>query len=250
MSFVALAAIGVAVFVASLISGVFGIAGGMIMLGVLLIFFDVPTAMVLFSLLAATGNVWRVMNWWGHVNWRILWGYATGGFIATVLMAFIAFVPSKAMVYLILGLIPYLIELLPRNHHPNIEWFGVPLFSGLTTTAVQIVAGNGGLFLDIFFQKSSLDRKTTVATKAICGTVGNVARMFYFGAVAGIDETVLPLWMFIPAVMLAIAGTMVAPYFIDRMSDQDFRRWTRQLIFVVSAVYLVRAVWLFWERAG
>src|SRR5215470_2182241 len=245
MSFVALAAIGVAVFVASLVSGVFGIAGGMIMLGVLLIFFDVPTAMVLFSLLAATGNAWRVVSWWGHVNWRIMWGYAAGGLIATVLMGFVAFVPSKAMVYLILGLIPYLIELLPRDHHPNIEWKGVPLLSGLVTTAIQLVAGNGGLLLDIFFQKSLLDRKTTVATKAICGTVGNVARMVYFGAVAGVDESV-PLWTFIPAVLLAIAGTMLAPYFIDRMSDQEFRRWTRQLIFVVSTVYLVRAIWLFW----
>ena len=63
MSFVALAAIGVAVFVASLVSGVFGIAGGMIMLGVLLIFFDVSTAMVMFSLLAVTGNAWRVVTW-------------------------------------------------------------------------------------------------------------------------------------------------------------------------------------------
>jgi uncharacterized membrane protein YfcA len=245
MSVVALAAIGVAVFVASLVSGVFGIAGGMIMLGVLLVFFDVPTAMVLFSLLAAVGNAWRVMSWWRYINWRVLWGYATGGFVATILMAFIAFVPSKAMVYLILGLTPFLIELLPRNHHPNIEWNGIAALSGLMTTAIQLVAGNGGLLLDIFFQKSLLDRKTTVATKAICGTVGNVARMVYFGAVAGVDESV-PLWTFIPAVLLAIAGTMLAPYFIDRMSDQEFRRWTRQLIFVVSAVYLVRAAWLFW----
>src|SRR5215467_10923330 len=71
MSVVALAAIGLADFVASLVSGVFGIAGGMIMLGVLLVFFDVPTAMVLFSVLAATANAWRVMSWWRHINWRI-----------------------------------------------------------------------------------------------------------------------------------------------------------------------------------
>lgn len=249
MSLVALAAIGLAVFIASLVSGVFGIAGGMIMLGVLLIFFDVPTAMVLFSLLAATGNAWRVVSWWHHIDWRILRGYAVGGLIATVLMAFIAFVPSKAMVYLILGLVPYVIELLPRNHHPNIEWRGVPLFSGLATTAIQLVAGNGGLFLDVFFQKSSLDRRTTVATKAICGTVGNVARVAYFGTIAGIEDS-FPLWAIIPAAALAIAGTMVAPYLLERMSDQEFRRWTRQIIFVVSAVYLARAIWLFWQEAG
>jgi uncharacterized protein len=246
MSLVALAAIGVAVFVASLVSGVFGIAGGMIMLGVLLIFFDVPTAMVLFSLLAATGNAWRVVSWWSHVNWRIMWGYAAGGLIATVLMGFVAFVPSKAMVYLILGLIPYVIELLPRYHHPNIEWRGIPLLSGLATTAIQLVAGNGGLLLDVFFQKSSLDRRTTVATKAICGTVGNLARMAYFGTIAGIEEN-FPLWAFIPAALLAIAGTMVAPYILERMSDQEFRRWTRHIIFVVSAVYLARAAWLYWQ---
>jgi uncharacterized membrane protein YfcA len=245
MSVIALAAIGLTVFVGSLVSGVFGIAGGMIMLGVLLVFFDVPTAMVLFSVLAATANAWRVMSWWRHINWRIMWGYATGGFIATVLMAFIAFIPSKAMVYLILGLIPYLIELLPRDRHPNIEWNGMAFFSGLVTTVIQLVAGNGGLLLDIFFQKSLIDRRTTVATKAICGTVGNLARVVYFGTVAGIDESI-PWWTFIPAAMLAIAGTMVAPYILERMSDQDFRRWTRQLIFIVSAVYLVRALWLFW----
>jgi uncharacterized protein len=249
MSVVALAAIGLTVFVGSLVSGVFGIAGGMIMLGVLLIFFDVPTAMVLFSVLAATANAWRVMSWWRHINWRILWGYATGGFIATILMGFIAFVPSKALVYLILGLMPYTIELLPRNRHPNIEWDGMALLSGLVTTAIQLVAGNGGLLLDVFFQKSSIDRKTTIATKAICGTVGNVARMVYFGAVAGVDESI-PLWTFIPAVLLAIAGTMVAPYILERMSDQEFRRWTRQLIFIVSAVYLVRAIWLFSTTGG
>jgi hypothetical protein len=40
---------------------------------------------------------------------------------------------------------------------------------------------------------------------------------------------------------------MVAPYLLERMSDQEFRRWTRQIIFVVSAVYLARAFWLYWQ---
>lgn len=122
----------------------------------------------------------------------------------------------------------------------------MPLLSGLVTTAIQLVAGNGGLLLDVFFQKSSHDRRTTVATKAICGTVGNLARMAYFGTIAGIENS-FAMWALIPAALLAIAGTMVAPYLLERMSDQEFRRWTRQIIFVVSAVYLMRALWLFWK---
>ena len=246
MSFVALSAIGIAVFLASFVSGVFGMAGGMIMLGTLLVFFDVPTGMVMFSLLATAGNTWRVASWWRYINWPIFFGYAVGGVIAVLSLRLVAFGPSKAMVYLILGLMPHMVEVLPRDRHPNIEWRGVPLLTGFATTAIQLMAGNGGMFLDVFFQKSTLDRKTTVATKAICGTVGNVARMVYFGTLTGIDET-FPLWAFGPAIVLAIAGTMLAPLLLNRMTDEGFRKWTRKLILLVSAVYLIRAAWLFWQ---
>ncbi len=42
-------------------------------------------------------------------------------------------------------------------------------------------------------------------------------------------------------------GVHSEPYLLERMSDQEFRRWTRQIIFVVSAVYLARAAWLYWH---
>jgi hypothetical protein len=47
--------------------------------------------------------------------------------------------------------------------------------------------------------------------------------------------------------VLAIAGTMLAPLLLERMTDQSFRKWTRKLIFAVGAVYLARAAWLFWH---
>ncbi len=63
---------------------------------------------------------------------------------------------------------------------PNIEWRGVPFFTGIFTTIIQFLAGVGGLFLDIFFQKSRLDRKTTNATKAITQTFSHVLRARLF----------------------------------------------------------------------
>jgi hypothetical protein len=166
--------------------------------------------------------------------------------LAFLALSFIAFVPSKALVYLLLGLMPWMVELLPRHWHPNIQWRGVPIFTGLTTTSIQLVAGNGGMFLDIFFQKSEIDRKTTVATKAVCHTVGNLMRVFYFGTLADIGDTI-PLWFFVPAMLLAIGGNMFAPMVLERMTDHSFRRWTRKLIFLVSSVYLLRAAWLYWR---
>ena len=59
----ALAVIGISILVTSFISGIFGMAGGLILLGVLLLFMDVAPAMVLFGTIQIAANGWRVALW-------------------------------------------------------------------------------------------------------------------------------------------------------------------------------------------
>ncbi len=55
-------------------------------------------------------------------------------------------------------------------------------------------------------------------------------------------------WNHVEAAMaLAIGGTMLAPYVIERMTDHSFRQGTRFVIFAISIVYLLRAAWLYWQ---
>jgi uncharacterized membrane protein YfcA len=246
MTLTALAVIGVTIIFSSFISGVFGMAGGMVLLGVLLNYFDVATGMILFSIIQFFSNGWRVVQWRQYVLWPIFGWYVVGAMAAFAVMWAIAFVPDKATVYLALGLMPFAIELLPAGWRPNIEWKGVPLFTGVVTTIIQILAGVGGLFLDIFFQKSMLDRKTTNATKAVVQSFSHILRAAYFGSLSGIGD--LSAWAVAPAIVLAIAGTSLAPIVIERMTDHGFRQWTRALIFAISLIYLVRAAWLFWPH--
>ncbi|HEY6258231.1 MAG TPA: sulfite exporter TauE/SafE family protein [Xanthobacteraceae bacterium] len=241
-----LALIAVTIVFTSFVSGVFGMAGGMILLGVLLNYFDVAAGMIFFSIIQLFANGWRALQWRRYVLWPIFFAYVAGAAIAFALMFAISFVPDKAIVYLTLGLMPFAAELLPARLRPNIEWRGVPFVTGMLTTVIQVLAGVGGLFLDIFFQKSMLDRKTTNATKAVVQSLSHVVRAVYFGSVSGIGE--VPLWAAVPAVLLAIAGTALAPFVLERMTDHGFRRSTRWVIFAVSAVYLVRAAVLLWPR--
>jgi uncharacterized protein len=240
-----LAIIGVTIVCSSFISGVFGMAGGMVLLGVLLNYFDVATAMIVFSILQFFVNALRVVQWRQYVLWPIFGWYVVGAVISFAVMWTIALVPDKATVYLLLGLMPFAVEALPASMRPNIEWRGVPFFTGMVTTVIQILSGVGGLALDIFFQKSTLDRKTTNATKAVAQTFSHVVRALYFGTLAGVGD--LPVWATGPAILLAIAGTSLAPIVVERMTDHGFRQWTRAIIFVISTVYLVRAAWLFWQ---
>ena len=245
MTPISLALVGITIVATSFISGLFGMAGGMILVGVLLIYFDVATGMVIFSIIQFVANGWRAVLWWRFVLWRIFFVYVAGAIISFAVMRYVAIVPSKAMVYLGLGILPFAIELLPAKAHPNIEWRGVPFVTGILTTVIQLLTGVGGLFLDIFFQKSMLDRKTIIATKAVTQTFSHVVRAVYFGSFVGMSDAV-ELWLFAPAIILSIAGTTLAAQVLERMTDVGFRQWTRRVIFVVSAIYLVRGVMLVW----
>ena len=227
----------------SFISGLFGMAGGMILVGVLLAYFDVATGMVIFSIIQFAANGWRALLWYRFVLWRIFFVYVTGAVLSFAVMRYVAIVPSKAAVYLGLGAMPFVIELLPRNLRPNIEWRGVPFITGVLTTVIQLLTDVGGLFLDIFFQKSMLDRKTTIATKAVTQTFSHVVRAVYFSSFTGLGDAV-PWWTFVPAIALSMGGTSLAALALERMTDVGFRQWTRRVIFAVSTVYLVRGVML------
>ncbi len=248
MTAASLALIGATIVLSSFISSVFGMAGGMVLLGVLLIYFDVATGMILFSIIQLSTNGWRTLHWRAYVRWPIFWWYAAGAVLAFVIMRAIAFVPDKAMVYILLGLMPFAVQVLPARAQPNIEWRGVPFLTGIFTTIIQFMAGVGGLFFDIFFQKSSLDRRTTNATKASAQSFSHLLRGAYFGSLAGFGDLQPEIWA--PAIGLAILGAVGAPYVLERMTDTSFRKWTLMIIYTLATVYLIRGGWLLWQNGG
>lgn len=244
MTLTSLAFIGASVLLASFVSGMFGLAGGMILLGSLLVFLDVATAMVVFSILQLFGNIWRIVLWRQFIRWGIVGAYVAGSLSAFVLLSFVSFVPNKAFVYLVLGLLPFTVEAIPKKWKPNIQRTGVPTASGFITSAIQLLAGNGGLLLDVVFQKSLLDRKTTVATKAMAQSFTHLMRMAYYIPLGGMGDA-MPLWGYAAGIVLTITGTSLAATMLERMTDEGFRHWTRNVIFAVSSVYLLRAAWLY-----
>ncbi|MEW6452897.1 MAG: sulfite exporter TauE/SafE family protein [Pseudomonadota bacterium] len=246
MTLATFAILGGTIVTSSFISGVFGMAGGMVLLGVLLVYFDVATGMILFSIIQLAVNGWRALHWRRFVRWPIFWWYVVGGLAAFALMRWVAYVPDKAVVYILLGLMPFMVEVLPRRIQPSIEWKHIPLITGFFTTIVQFMAGVGGLFFDLFFQKSSLDRKTTNATKAITQTFSHILRVGYFGSLVGFGDLHVEVWG--PSILLALVGAIAAPFVLERMTDDGFRRWTKVIVFTLAMVYLVRGGLLFWQR--
>ena len=66
----------------SLLSGIFGMAGGMILIGVLLAIMPVPEAMMLHGVTQMASNGWRGLLWWRYVRWRAVGSYVFGCAVA------------------------------------------------------------------------------------------------------------------------------------------------------------------------
>jgi uncharacterized protein len=240
----ALAVIAVTILGTSLLSGIFGMAGGLILLGVLLIWLDVAPAMMLFGAVQTTANGWRALLWLRHVQWDIIWRYLIGAAVAFAAMRVISYVPDKATLYLALGIVPFATFLLPPRLTPDIGRPLGPYICGFVILILQLVAGAAGHILDLFFQKSGLDRRAIVGTKAVTQTTGHLLRIAYFGSFASAYDESIPWWGYAGALCLAIAGTSLAGLVLERMTDTHFRMWSRRVIVAVSVVYLARGLWL------
>jgi uncharacterized protein len=243
-SILSLFLVAISVLATSFLSGVFGMAGGMVLIGILLLLLDVAPAMILFGITQTASNGWRCILWRRHIRWDIVWLYALGSIAMFLLFRFIAFVPDKIMIYLGMGLTPFLVELLPARLQPHIERRGAPLFCGALIMACQLIAGAAGNILDLFFNKSDLDRKTIVATKAATQTLAHILRVLYFGSLSLEAMEVLPWWIHVGCILLAFTGTTLATYVLNAMSDTNFKKWSRLLILGVSTLYILRGIML------
>jgi uncharacterized membrane protein YfcA len=240
----ALAVIAVTTLATSFISGLFGMAGGLILLGVLLVFMDVAPAMVLFGTIQMVSNGWRATLWLRYVDWSIVWRFLIGSTTTFLLMRSIAILPSKAALYLMLGLLPFAAYLVPKQLSLDITKPGVPYFAGCLIIVLQLMAGAAGHILDVFFQKSHLDRKAIVATKAVTQVMGHVYRIIYFGSFAAAYDDSIPLWVYAAGIVLTITGTSLAAVVLGRMTNESFRTWSRRVTIGVSVTYLARGLWL------
>ncbi len=234
-----------AALITACISGIFGMAGGLIFMGVLASFLGVAEAMVVHGIIQSISNSYRSFLLRGSIRWDIIWRMGIGAIPALALLAFIAFVPTKGVLFLCLGLLPLLLWV-PKN------WFSFdaqnPLhavFCGFCITGLNLVAGVAGPALDMFFVRTEMPREEIVATKAFSMFISHMMKIFYFGiplvSAYGLGD-LPPMWFFMLALPLTMIGTFTGTRILKRMSDIGFRQYTKWLVSAIGMVYFLRGV--------
>ena len=231
-----LALLGVASLATSFVSGILGMAGGMILMGILIAVLPVSAAMTLHGITQFTSNAGRAWMLRRDIHWPVFGGYVAGGIVAAGFFALIHFQLGKAGALIAMGLTPFVGLALPASWRLDVLRRGHPVACGLACVTLSLTAGIAGPILDLFFVRSAMHRRCVVGTKALTQAFSHALKVGYFGVLlegtAGISPVVA-----LGMVVLAIAGTRLSKGVLERMSDAAFRRWTRTTIMGIGLAY-------------
>ena len=223
----------------SLLSGLVGMAGGVVLMAVLVNILPVSSAMVLHGITQFTANGSRTLILRKHLMWRLLPGYILGASAAVAGFSALLFVPEASVVLILVGLFPWLARLQPKSSALNITRPASNIICGFSVTSAQLLAGAAGPLLDLFYLNSGLDRQTVVANKALTQTIGHLLRIFYYGAIISV-ATPLPNWLFLAAAIAAVIGTRLGTWLLARWDDQRFQKVSGQIILATGTICILQ----------
>jgi uncharacterized membrane protein YfcA len=232
----------VAAVVTSFISGILGMAGGMILMGILLALLSLPAAMMLHGITQLASNAWRALLWRDQVDWRVFRGYAYGALLTLAIFAAVKLVVGKPVALIVMGLTPFVALTLPEKLHLNVERKGHPFACGIICSALALTAGVSGPILDVFFVRSKMGRHAVVATKALTQSLSHILKIFYFGSVLVLEGSNVEPWLAAMMVVLAFTGTQLSRRVLEKMNDASFRWWTRWTVMGLGLFYLGNGV--------
>ena len=231
------------VIVTSVISGIFGMAGGLILMLILGLMLPVQAAMVLHGITQFFSNGWRAVIWRQWIDWRIIGLYTLGAVPAILVPLAFAYVPEKPVMLVLLGIVPYLAPAIPERWALDATKPAHAVACGFSVAGLQLIAGVAGPLLDTFFVRSKIDRRAVVATKAATQAMSHTLKVGYYGVLVS-QVPALGLDVYGAAIAAAVIGTTLAGPVLEKMSNENFRRWTKTIVLIIGGISVAQGLWL------
>ena len=226
------------VFLTSILSGLVGMAGGVILMALLVATLPTASAMIMHGLIQAMANGSRVWFIRQHMQWQLMPTYFAGVVMVGVLFWFFKISWSAPVILIAIGIIAWLPILMPKNLALDVTRKPVTLLCGITVTATQLLAGTSGPLLDAFFQGSRLNRFEMVCTKAFTQAVGHTVKVVYFTWLSLSASEPLHHLVNTAFVLLLLAtslgGTRIGTWLLHKVNESNFRRMTSVIIAILG----------------
>lgn len=202
-----------AVFVASAISGLFGMAGGSLLMAALTYALPVGAALALHG-------------------------------AAQLVLSLVAYQPSRAVLFIAMGLLPILVWIPARWVPLDAARPSHAAAGGFLVCALALTAGVSGPLSELFLIRSSLTRHQVIGTKAAMQVFAHLAKLvFYGGALLSLEGGEgVRAGLLAAVAAAAVLGAFAGRRFLDALSEDRFRRWRRWIFTVLGAGFLIQGL--------
>lgn len=219
------------------LSAIVGMAGGIALLGVMLLFFDPLVAIPIHGVVQLVSNGSRTVVQRRHVRWDILARYGVlalpGGVLGLMVAKQLPPEGLKAAIGVFVLIATWRPGLFMLGRHPEeIDAGRRFLVLGGVTGVLNILIGATGPLIAPFFLNLGLTRHALIGTKAACQALGHTVKIVVF-AIGGFvfAPFAVLLGCMVPA---AIGGTWLGSRILDRVDEVWFTRLYKGVLTIVA----------------
>jgi uncharacterized membrane protein YfcA len=227
----------VAALATSILSAIVGMAGGITLLSVMLLFIEPLLAIPLHAVVQLVSNGSRAWIQRSHVDHSIVWRYAIPllptGFIGLWILQSLAPSVARALIGVFVLVATWAPALLLLGTHPEQIDKGRRFFAlGAVVGALNATVGATGPLIAPFFLNLGLTRHALIGTKAACQALGHIAKIVVFGVAGFVFVAWAPLLALL--CVAVVAGTWIGSRILGHVSEELFLRLYRTVLTLVA----------------
>jgi uncharacterized membrane protein YfcA len=220
------AVLGAIAFLTAMLSGMLGVAGGMILLSVMLLYLEPAATIPLHAAIQLVSNGSRVVIQRRHIDWRIAGHYSVlllpAGWLGLLLLLRLPPDTTTLLIGAFVLLATWRSSWLLLGTHPEAVRPGRRfLLLGGVVGALNPIVGATGPLVAPFFLNLGIARQAVVGTAAACQALGHLAKVLLFTGVAGFALVEhAPLLAGLSA--LVVLGTWCGSRLLDHVDERAF----------------------------
>jgi len=221
----------------SMLSAVVGMAGGITLLSVMLLFFDPLVAIPIHGVVQLVSNSSRTFVQRKHVDWTILWRYSLMlvpmGFIGIEIAQALPPNVTRALIGVFVLIATWKPGWLLIGTHPERSDVHRRFFLlGGVVGLINMTIGAAGPLIAPFFLGIGLARQAVIGTKAACQAAGHLVKIAIFGIAGFVFADYAVLLALLCAAV--IAGTWIGSQLLESVNEIWFKRLYRGVLTVVA----------------
>ncbi|MBW2495011.1 MAG: sulfite exporter TauE/SafE family protein [Deltaproteobacteria bacterium] len=237
MEFLDLSILCLAGLLTSMLSAVVGMAGGITLLSVMLLFLEPLVAIPIHGVVQLVSNSSRTYVQRKHVDWTILWRYS----LMLVPMGFVGIEIAQALppnvTRALIGVFVLLATwrpgwLLIGTHPERADVHRRFFMLGGVVGTINMTIGAAGPLIAPFFLNIGLSRQAMIGTKAACQAVGHLVKIAIFG-IAGFVFAEYATLLALLCVSV-IAGTWLGSQLLESVNERWFKRLYQGVLTLVA----------------